>query len=77
MSPARALPVIDEERVRVTTWTFDTQGDDTGHHTHQYDYVVVPITGGTFVVTESDGTTRTLIQHAGVPYAGRLALRTT
>jgi beta-alanine degradation protein BauB len=70
MARARGVPVIDEERVRVTTWTFDAQGDDTGAHTHPYDYVVVPISGGSFLVTESSGSTRTLTQHAGVPYAG-------
>jgi len=37
--------VIDDERVRVTTWTFAADGDETGHHVHEYDYLVVPVTG--------------------------------
>ncbi len=61
---------IDDERVRITTWTFDADGENTGHHVHEYDYIVVPITGGTFAVTTPDGATRELTQHAGTPYLG-------
>ena len=45
----------DDDRVRVTTFTF-ADGDETGDHRHEYDYIVVPITGGTFEVTDRDGT---------------------
>ena len=34
------------------------------------DYCVVPLTGGTFTVTNDDGTTSELVQRAGVPYRG-------
>ena len=46
-------------------------GDETGHHRHACDYIVVPVTGGTFGVEEPDGTTRELAQVAGAPYQGR------
>jgi hypothetical protein len=46
MSTARAMTVIDDQQVRVTTWTFDGAGDATGPHVHEYDYIVVPVTGG-------------------------------
>jgi len=59
----------EDDRVRVTTLTF-ADGAETGHHRHTYDYVVVPITGGTFRVEEADGSTRDLTQVAGVPYQG-------
>jgi quercetin dioxygenase-like cupin family protein len=60
----------DDDRVRITTWTFQ-DGEDTGHHRHEYDYIVVPISGGTFAITETDGTTREMTQHAAVAYLGR------
>jgi beta-alanine degradation protein BauB len=67
---ARAITNADDDRVRVTIWTFQ-EGEDTGHHRHEYDYVVVPITGATFEVIDTDGATRELTQQAGVPYFGR------
>jgi beta-alanine degradation protein BauB len=70
MTAAQSATVIDDGRARVTVWTFPAQGDDTGYHTHQYDYIVVPVTGGTFTVTGQDGATRDLTQRAGVPYLG-------
>jgi quercetin dioxygenase-like cupin family protein len=60
----------DNEQVRVTTWTFAADGDATGRHRHEFDYVVVPVTGGTFRVTGPDGSERELAQAAGVAYAG-------
>jgi beta-alanine degradation protein BauB len=70
MSAARPLTTIDDSRVRVTTWMFAEAGDATGPHVHEYDYIVVPVTGGTFVITDPDGSTRELAQHAGSPYLG-------
>jgi quercetin dioxygenase-like cupin family protein len=67
---ARSRRTVDDERVRVTALTFD-DGDETGEHRHEYDYLVVPVTGGTFTVIERDGSTRELAQEAGVPYLGR------
>lgn len=66
---ARSRVAIDDERIRVTTWTFG-DGDSTGEHRHEYDYVVVPVTGGTFRVRDANGTERELTQVAGVAYAG-------
>lgn len=71
MSAAQASCTIDDERVRVTTWTFGAAGDSTGPHVHEYDYIVVPVTGGTFTVTGSDGVTQDLTQHAGSAYQGK------
>jgi beta-alanine degradation protein BauB len=42
----------------------------TGPHVHGYDYVVVPVTGGTFTVIGADGSSHDLTQHAGLPYRG-------
>jgi beta-alanine degradation protein BauB len=70
MPNAQPVTSEDDDRVRITTWTFQ-DGEDTGDHRHEYDYIVVPITGGTFAVDEVDGTTREMIQHAAVAYRGR------
>lgn len=70
MAIADSLTVIDDDLVRVTRWTFLGQGDETGDHVHEYEYVVVPVTGGTFTIIEADGSTRQLAQDAGVPYRG-------
>ncbi len=70
MSAANATTAIDDQQIRVTSWTFDGAGDATGPHVHEYDYVVVPVTGGRFTVTNSEGATREMTQHAGSPYRG-------
>jgi hypothetical protein len=70
MSAAEPRVVIDDERVRVTAWTFSGAGASTGPHVHGHDYVVVPVTGGSFVVTDADGAVREMVQQAGVPYLG-------
>jgi quercetin dioxygenase-like cupin family protein len=67
---AQGNTIIDDERVRVTTWTFGAEGDNTGRHVHEYDYLVVPVTGGTFRVSAPDGATREMTQRAGEPYLG-------
>jgi beta-alanine degradation protein BauB len=70
MSTAQATTAVDDDRVRITTWTFRADGEATGWHVHEYDYVVVPVSGGTFEVTAPDGSRREMIQQAGAPYLG-------
>ena len=69
MAPAVPTVTTDTADLRVTTWAFDTDAA-TGQHRHEYDYVVVPVTGGTFTVTDLDGRMSTLRQAAGVAYLG-------
>jgi quercetin dioxygenase-like cupin family protein len=64
---AESTVLVDNDRVRVTVWTF-APGQATGQHRHELDYVVVPVSGGTFTVTAADGTTE-LNQQAGQAYA--------
>ena len=45
MSEAVAVAHVDNDEVRVTEWRF-AAGAATGHHRHDYDYVVVPLTAG-------------------------------
>ena len=35
MADARSETTIDDERVRVTTWSFEKAGDSTGAHVHE------------------------------------------
>ena len=70
MSPAQSTVMADNEQVRVTTVTFGAEGVTTGPHRHEFDYVVVPVTGGAFLVTETDGSLREMNQVAGSPYLG-------
>lgn len=69
MNQAHARRDVDDERVRITTWMF-ADGENTTPHVHEYDYIVVPVTGGTFAVTDDDGAVRELTQQAGSPYLG-------
>ena len=70
MRLARGTVTVDNDRIRVTTWTFEAAGIATGRHRHEFDYVIVPITGGTFTVTDLDGSEREMEQVAGSPYLG-------
>ena len=59
MSPStdpRALPTVqlDNELVRVTEWRF-APGASTGHHRHEYPYVVVPMTTGRLALISAAG----------------------
>ena len=42
---AKANVMIDNQKTRVTEWSFEV-GDETGQHVHEYDYVVVPLLDG-------------------------------
>lgn len=68
MTAAVPTVMVDDGRVRVTKWTFDP-GASTGMHTHEFDYLVVPVTGGEFAVTEVDETTTPMSQAPGAAYA--------
>ena len=70
MSSTQSTVMADNDQVRVTTVTFGAEGATTGPHRHEFDYVVVPVTGGAFLVTESDGSLREMTQVAGSPYLG-------
>lgn len=60
--------MIENERVRVTKWSFARQGDDTGWHRHEYDYVVVPLFDGRLEIDLGHaGMTKADLQN-GVPY---------
>jgi quercetin dioxygenase-like cupin family protein len=45
---------VDNDRVKVTEWSF-APGAETGHHRHEYDYVVVPLTQGKLLIKDKAG----------------------
>jgi beta-alanine degradation protein BauB len=54
-APAAVATVqIDTSTIRVTEWRF-ASGAATGHHRHEYPYVVVPMTTGTLAITGPGG----------------------
>ena len=53
-SPARATVQHDSPEVRVTEWRLPPDSA-TGHHRHEYDYVVVPMTDGELTAVSAAG----------------------
>ncbi len=68
MSETQAVPTVkvDNAEVRVTEWCF-APGARTGHHRHEYPYVVVPLTTGSLAAASAAGETTTALR-AGEPY---------
>ena len=64
---ATAFIQVDNDRVIVTEWRF-APGEDTGHHVHFHDYVVVPLTTGILRLIEPGGVRDVQLQ-AGVSYS--------
>ena len=63
-----SIAKVETERIRVTEWRLPT-GDETGHHTHGYDYVVVPLTGGELTIVDADGSASSFVTGPGDAYA--------
>jgi len=60
--------IIENDRVKVTEWRFKARGDNTGWHSHEYDYVVVPLFDGTLEIDLGNGEMTTAEMTSGVPY---------
>ena len=58
---------VETKRAIVTEWRF-APGAETGHHVHEYDYIVVPLTTGTLRLEEPEGVRDVQLQ-AGASYA--------
>jgi beta-alanine degradation protein BauB len=66
MHPAVPTQQSDTPEARVTRWHLPP-GSATGHHRHEYDYVIVPVTDGTMTIVSTAGRAPFAIQ-AGVSY---------
>jgi beta-alanine degradation protein BauB len=71
MSERESTTQHEDDRIRVNRLTFSAAGDETGIHTHDFDYIVVPVTGGDLTVIAEDGSMRELHQNPGVSYTGK------
>lgn len=60
--------LIENQRVRVTRWSFDSRGANTGWHRHEFDYVVVPLFDGELEIEDADGGRSVAKMEHGVPY---------
>ncbi len=67
MSKATPHVQVDNGWTKVTEWRF-APGAETGHHVHEFDYVVVPLTSGILRLEEPTGV-REVRLDAGASYA--------
>ena len=54
MISAKSDVQVDTPEVRVTEWRL-VPGSATGHHIHQMDYVIVPVTAGEMTIVAPNG----------------------
>jgi len=66
---------VENEWVKVTEWCF-APGAETGHHRHEHDYVVVPLTSGVLRLEERAGLREAQLV-SGLAYAREKAWSTT
>ena len=45
--------LIDNDKVKVTEWSFEVS-DSTGHHIHEYNYIVVTMLDGELRIVDKD-----------------------
>jgi len=65
---SEAIPRVETGRVRVTERRL-LPGESTGHHIHEYDYVVVPLTGGELTIVDAASNSTKFPTDAGGAYA--------
>jgi beta-alanine degradation protein BauB len=65
-SAASGTVQVDAPEVRVTEWRLPA-GSAIGHHRHEHDYVVVPVTDGVLTVISASGSAQSPIT-AGQSY---------
>ena len=64
---AKANIQIDNERIRVTEYSFN-KNEETGFHIHQWDYVVIPQTNGQLLLIDDNEVEKTATLRAGESY---------
>ena len=50
---AKAKVLINNDKIKVTEWNFEV-GDSTGHHIHEYNYIVIPMLDGELKILDKD-----------------------
>ena len=64
---AKSKVLIENDKTIVTEWSFDV-GDSTGIHTHEYNYIVVPMLDGELKVIDNNGETISKLTKGGAYY---------
>jgi len=67
VAQATAQVQLETDRVVVTEWRFDP-GAETGSHSHDRDYVVVPLTSGVLEIVAAGASSESVLE-CGVSYA--------
>ena len=67
MLGAKSQVQIDTPEVRVTEWRL-APGSATGHHIHEMDYVIVPVTSGEMTIVAPHGDRSKALLGAGKSY---------
>ena len=65
---AESMLIGESGRVRATEWRL-VPGGATGRHIHEYDYVVVPLTGGELTIVDPAGNSEKFATEMGGAYA--------
>ena len=72
MLSAKSDVQVDTAEVRVTEWRL-APGSATGHHIHEMDYVIVPVTAGEMTIVAPGGERSKAQLAAGKSYSARPA----
>ncbi len=64
---ATATTMVDNDRVRVTRWTF-APGAATGWHVHGMDYVITPVVGSNVTIIDANGAETAVVMEPDVSY---------
>ena len=68
---AKANILIDNDKVKVTEWFLDV-GDSTGHHIHEYNYIIIPMLDGELKILDKDNNaTISKLTKGGAYYRGK------
>jgi hypothetical protein len=59
--------LIENKRTKVTEWSFSVEGDNTGWHEHDNDYLVIPLFTGDLCIFDGDKRSISSLSQ-GVPY---------
>ena len=63
--------LIEHETTRITEWAFAKKGDNTGWHTHEYDYAVVPLFDGVLEVNTGNESVMATLTNGGTYFRKR------
>lgn len=75
LGTAKCSVQIETNALRVTRWDFPVRGDNTGWHTHEFPYVVVPLFDGRLAITSPEGETASTDLAAGQSYSRPAGIR--